>query len=64
MKTLVISINEDELQKLETKANKLGLSVEELARQSIQQIINEPISVKKATEYVLKKNHELYQRLA
>jgi hypothetical protein len=65
MSTLVISLPEDRLQKLEDLARRYGLEPEELVRASIEELITRPEEdFRRALQYVLDKNVDLYRRLA
>ena len=65
MSTLVISLPEDRLQKLEDVARRLGVAPEELVRASIEELLAQPEDAfRQALDFVLKKNAELYKRLA
>jgi hypothetical protein len=41
-----------------------GITPEELVRASVEDLLGRPEEFQKAVDYVLKKNEELYQRLA
>ncbi len=65
MSTLVISIPEELLQKLEDVARRLGVAPEELVRASIDELLAQPDEAfSQALDFVLTKNAELYKRLA
>jgi hypothetical protein len=65
MSHISIELPEERLQKLREMATELGVTPEELARASIEGLLNRPDDqFKQAAEYVLKKNAELYRRLA
>ena len=65
MSTLVISLPEDRLQKLEDVARRLGVAPEELVRASIEELLAQPEEAfRQALDFVLSKNTELYKRLA
>ncbi|MHC5676520.1 DNA-binding protein [Nostoc sp.] len=50
---------------MQSLAPKLGISTEELLSVSLEDLLNYPKSeLKQAASYVLRKNAELYQRLA
>jgi len=42
----------------------LGMTPEELVRASVEDLLGSPEEFRKAVDYVLKKNEELYRRLA
>ncbi|MBD2356930.1 DNA-binding protein [Tolypothrix sp. FACHB-123] len=65
MNTITINIPDEHLLKLQQKATRLGISVEELVLMSVEELLNQPeTSFSEAMEYVLNKNVELYKRLA
>lgn len=65
MSTLVITLPEDRLRKLEDIARRYGIEPEELVRASVEELIARPEEdFRQALEYVLNKNAELYRRLA
>ena len=65
MTTITINLSEDQLAELEKMAARLGVSLEELVRVSIEALLTRPeLAFEEAADYVLQKNAELYQRLA
>ncbi len=65
MAAITINITDHQLQKLQELAQKLGISTEELLSASLEDLLNYPESeFNQAASYVLRKNAELYQRLA
>ena len=65
MAAITINITEQQLQFLQSLAPKLGISTEELLSASLEDLLNYPKSkFNQAASYVLRKNAELYQRLA
>ena len=66
MNTITVTLPDDRLLKLKEKAVQLGISPEELVRYSIEELLARPTdeAFKQAVAYVLKKNAELYRRLA
>lgn len=65
MTTLQVAISDDRLSKLKEIAARLKVTPEELVRVSIEDLVTQPEeSFRQAAEYVLKKNAELYRRLA
>jgi len=65
MTTITISISDDRMQKLREKASHFQVAPEELVRVSLEDLLARPEEdFRQALEYVLKKNAELYQRLA
>ena len=64
MTTITISLSDDRLVKLQEEASRLGVSVEDLARVSIEDLLMRSDSTfEEAVDYVLDKNAELYRRL-
>ena len=65
MNTITVTLSDERLSELKVKADELGLTPEELVRVSIEELLSRPeATFQQAVEYVLKKNKELYQRLA
>jgi predicted transcriptional regulator len=65
MTNLTITIPEDRLQKLKELAARFRVTPEELVQMSLEEILARPEeSFQQAVNYVLKKNAELYRRLA
>jgi hypothetical protein len=65
MNTITIELPNERLQKLREMAQKFGVSMEELVRVSVEDMLTQPEEqFRKAARYVLKKNSELYKRLA
>ena len=65
MSSITINLPDDSLNKLQEAADRLGVTPEELVRVSIEELLSQPEeSFKQAIDYVLKKNAELYRRLA
>ena len=65
MSTITITLPEDRLVKLKEMAARLGVTPEDLARISIEELLSRPEdAVQRAITYVLTKNAELYRRLA
>ncbi len=65
MTTITIELPSERLQKLQEMALKFGVSMEELVRASVEDMLTQPEEqFRKAAQYVLKKNAELYRRLA
>ena len=65
MNTITISLSNDDLAKLRELASRLGINPEELARMSIEELLTQPEGeFQRAVDFVLKKNAELYRRLA
>ena len=65
MSCITINLPDDDILKLQEAARQLGVTSEELICASIDDFLNRPEeSFKKALDYVLQKNAELYRRLA
>ncbi len=65
MESITISLPDDRLLRLREKATHLRVSPEELVRVSIEELLTRPDpAFQDAVTYVLKKNAELYRRLA
>jgi len=65
MTTITISLPDDRLLKLKEAAAHLGVEPEELVRVSIEELLTRPEEdFNRAVDYVLRKNAELYRRLA
>lgn len=65
MTTITIALSDDRLQKLQQIATLFQVTPEELVRISIEELLSRPEEeFRKALEYVLQKNIELYKRLA
>jgi plasmid stability protein len=65
MSDITITLPEERRAKLRERAAAYGISAEELVRASIDNLIGGPDEeFEKAADFVLKRNEELYQRLA
>jgi hypothetical protein len=65
MVDITVTLPADRLQKLEEIAARFNVSPEALVRVSIEELLARPDdSFRKALDYVLTKNAELYRRLA
>jgi predicted transglutaminase-like cysteine proteinase len=65
MSSITIDLPEEHLSKLREIAGRMGVSVEDLARMSIEELLAQPKEdFGRAADYVLNKNAELYRRLA
>lgn len=65
MNTITITLSNDSMMKLKEKATHFSVSAEELVRVSVEELLAQPDETfRSAMEYVLKKNTELYRRLA
>jgi hypothetical protein len=65
MSSIIVNLTDEHLSKLKEMAGRLKVSPEDLARMSIEELIAQPEEdFERAADYVLKKNAELYRRLA
>ena len=65
MTNLTVTLPDTQLSELKEAAKKLGVSVEDLIRVSIDELLSKPdTEFEDAVSYVLQKNAELYRRLA
>lgn len=65
MSSITINLQEETLFRLQEVASRYGVTVEDLARLSIEELlVVRDDKFEQAAEYVLKKNEELYRRLA
>ncbi len=65
MTSITIVLSEDRLQQLQQIATRFHVTPEELVRISVEELLSRPEEeFRRALEYVLRKNTELYQRLA
>ena len=65
MSTLTITLSDERLAKLREIAARFSVTPEDLARVSIEELLARPEEAfQEAADYVLKKNAELYRRLA
>lgn len=64
MGNITISLPEDKMSQLKEMASGLGTTPEELVRASVEDLLGRPEDFQEALDYVLKKNEELYRRLA
>ena len=65
MTTLRFDISDDKAEALAGAAERLGISVEELLRASVDETLQKlDEDFERAAQHVLKKNAELYRRLA
>ncbi len=63
--SITINIPDEQLQKLQALAQESGISLADLLRARIEDWLNHPTSeFTQAANYVLRKNAELYRRLA
>ena len=65
MDTITIALPDDRWLELKERAARYRVSPEELVRVSVEELISRPDeAMQDAVEYVLRKNAELYRRLA
>ena len=65
MSSITINLEDEQVARLGEIASRLGVSVEDLARVSIEELLAAPDEkFEQAADYVLKKNGDLYRRLA
>ena len=65
MSSITVELQPEQFVKLQSLAERLGVSVEGLARSTIEDLLTGPDDkFERAAEYVLRKNEELYRRLA
>jgi antitoxin FitA len=65
MTSITIDIPDERLRLLEQRAHALGLTIEDLLRMSLDDMLIRPQEeMQQALDYVLRKNAALYQRLA
>jgi hypothetical protein len=62
---LSIELSEEQAQRLRNAAERLGVRPEDLARAGVADLLRQPEEdFQRAAEHVLRKNEELYRRLA
>ena len=65
MRNITISLSDERLQQLREIAARFGVAPEELVRVSVEELLARPEEeFRQALEYVLRKNADLYSRLA
>lgn len=65
MRTFTVEVSEETAEALEKRAERLGVGVDDLVREGLVQILSrDDEEFLRASEYVLSKNKELYQRLS
>lgn len=65
MSSITINLQDEQIARLRDIANRLGISVEDIARVSIEELLAAPDErFEQAADSVLKKNEDLYRRLA
>jgi hypothetical protein len=65
MSTITITLPDERLAKLREAAVRYGVTPEDLARVGVEELLSRPDEAfQQAVDYVLRKNDELYRRLA
>ena len=65
MNTITINLSDERAQQLREIGERFGVRPEDLVRISVEELLAKPDEAfQKATDYVLKKNKDLYDRLA
>jgi predicted DNA-binding protein len=65
MAEVTITLSTEELQRLKALGEREGLTIDQIVRLGVQDLINQPDDTfQKAAERILQKNAELYRRLA
>jgi antitoxin FitA len=65
MTTITIPLSDEHLARLRAWAEQTGLTPEEVLRRRVEELLEEPDEqFRQAADHVLKKNAELYRRLA
>jgi ribosome-binding protein aMBF1 (putative translation factor) len=64
MRTLEIHVSEEVAARVEAAAQSRGMSIEELVQSSVEEKLARDAEFEKATNRVLAKNAELYERLS
>ena len=65
MTSITITLSDEHMLRLRETAERFGVSPEDLARVSVEELIARPDEkFEQAAKYVLEKNGELYRRLA
>ena len=65
MAEVTVTLSTEELQRLKDLGEREGLTVDQVVKLGIQELINQPDeSFRKAVQHTLRKNAELYRRLA
>ena len=64
MANLTIHLDDEQIQTFQQIARQLGLSVEDLVQLSVGEYVSRNAKFERVAEAVLKKNEELYRRLA
>lgn len=65
MTTITISLSDESMERLRLRAQQVGLAPEEFLRLHVEQLLARPdVQFRRAADYVLEKNKELYRRLS
>ena len=64
MSSLTFQLSEEKADRLADEAEKSGVAIEELLQRITEEFLDRKNAFENAARYVLKKNEELYRRLA
>jgi hypothetical protein len=65
MAEITVTLSTEELQRLKALGEREGLTIDQIVRLGVQDLINQPDDAfHKAAQQILQKNAELYRRLA
>ena len=64
MTAITIPLADDRLEQLRLRAERSGLTPEEYLRRQVEELLERPDEFRDVADYVLRKNAELYRRLA
>jgi hypothetical protein len=64
MTQITIALDEEKVRELATNAEKLGVSVEDVARRGVEEYLARKRAIRESAARVLRENAELYRRLA
>jgi hypothetical protein len=65
MTAITVPITEEGFERLKARADEAGVSAEEMARRALEEwLARSDEEFSRATDYVMRKNAELYRRLA
>jgi hypothetical protein len=64
MTQIILTLDDEQLNRLRKSAERAELSVEEAARHGLMTYLDREAEFQRITEYLLTKNAELYRRLA
>ena len=61
---IAVELTPTQEERLRSEAQRLGISVEDLARLAVEDLLERPAAdFERAADYVVRKNRELYERL-